>query len=100
MVTVSALDAQGRFVPVAGNEVRFALSGPGKIIGVGNGDPSCHEPDKFPEKEPWKRSLFNGLAQVIVQAGREAGALELRSEADGLEAGVVGMKLQPSHPAA
>jgi beta-galactosidase len=23
------------------------LSGPGKILGVGNGDPSCHEPDQF-----------------------------------------------------
>jgi beta-galactosidase len=25
--------------------IQFELSGPGKILGVGNGDPSCHEPD-------------------------------------------------------
>jgi beta-galactosidase len=40
-------DAQGRRVPVATNLVHFELSGPGKMIGVGNGDPSSHEPDVF-----------------------------------------------------
>ncbi len=32
----------------------------------------------------WKRSAFNGLAQVIVQAGKEAGTLHLTAQADGL----------------
>lgn len=50
--TVSALDAQGRFVPVAQNLIQFELHGPGKIIGVGNGDPSCHEPDVFAPQIP------------------------------------------------
>ncbi len=45
LFTVSVKDAQGRVVPTASNLVHFALNGPGKIIGVGNGDPSCHEPD-------------------------------------------------------
>ena len=45
VVTVSVLDAAGRPVPVASHLVHFAVSGPGKIIGVGNGDPSCLEPD-------------------------------------------------------
>jgi len=45
--TVAAIDAQGRVVPVAVDLIRFELSGPGKIIGVGNGDPSCHEPDVY-----------------------------------------------------
>ena len=47
VVTVSVTDAQGRVVPVAGNAIAFSLDGPGRIIGVGNGDPSCHEPDVF-----------------------------------------------------
>ena len=47
MVTVSVTDAQGRMVPLAGNRVSFELEGPGRIIGVGNGDPSCHEPDVY-----------------------------------------------------
>jgi len=45
--TVAVTDAQGRVVPTAENKIRFDLSGPGKILGVGNGDPSCHEPDTF-----------------------------------------------------
>ncbi|MGH8169033.1 MAG: hypothetical protein ACRETJ_00660, partial [Steroidobacteraceae bacterium] len=42
--------------------------------GVGNGDPNCQQSDQQPQ-----RSLFNGLAQLIVQAGREPG--EIRIEA-------------------
>jgi beta-galactosidase len=45
--TVSAVDAQGREVPTAQNKIHFALDGAGKILGVGNGDPSCHEPDVY-----------------------------------------------------
>ncbi len=47
MFTVSALDAQGCVVPVAMNKINFSIEGAGKIIGVGNGDPGCHEPDVF-----------------------------------------------------
>ena len=52
--TVSATDAQGRMVPVAANKINFALIGAGKILGVGNGDPSCHEPDTFISESPIK----------------------------------------------
>jgi beta-galactosidase len=44
--TVEARDAQGRFVPTANLPVRFAIAG-GTLLGVGNGDPSSHEPDRF-----------------------------------------------------
>ncbi len=46
--TVATIDAQGRFVPTADNKVEFAVTN-GRILGVGNGDPSCHEPDTMPE---------------------------------------------------
>lgn len=49
VVTVEMRDADGRFVPTANQKVHFALSGPGRILGVGNGDPSCLEPDVFVE---------------------------------------------------
>lgn len=47
VITVEVSDSAGRIVPTAGNEITFDLQGPGKIIGVGNGDPSSHEPDRF-----------------------------------------------------
>jgi beta-galactosidase len=45
IITVAITDAQGRVVPTADNSVSFELAGPGKIIGVGNGDPISHEFD-------------------------------------------------------
>jgi beta-galactosidase len=60
VVTVSVTDAQGRVVPVAGNKINFALEGAGKILGVGNGDPSCHEPDTFIAQPPVKDIPVNG----------------------------------------
>ncbi len=84
---VSILDAQGRPVPTAGNEVRFKVKGPGEIIGVGNGDPSSHEADKAE-----KRSAFNGICMVIIQATKKPGVIKLTAESPGLEKAVVEIK--------
>ena len=40
-----------------------------------------------PSAPPWSRSLFNGLAQIIVQSTRDAGEIKLTATADGLEPG-------------
>ena len=84
-VTIEVQDAQGRMVPTAGNKLTFKLSGVGKIIGVGNGDPGCHEADKPDSPEAATRSAFNGLCLAIVQATKNAGTIELEVFADGLE---------------
>jgi beta-galactosidase len=55
--TVAALDTQGRLAPLAQNKIDFAISGAGRIIGVGNGDPACHEPDTF---VPARRTIAVG----------------------------------------
>jgi beta-galactosidase len=47
VVTVQINDSEGRLVPTASNEIQFDISGPVKIIGIGNGNPSSHEPDKY-----------------------------------------------------
>ena len=60
VITVSARDAQGRIVPDASNPVDFALEGPGRILGVGNGDPSCHEPDAFVPRWPVRSVAIEG----------------------------------------
>jgi beta-galactosidase len=98
--TVLASDAQGRTVPLAQNKIAFAIEGAGKIIGVGNGDPACHEPDTFAaEAAPqWSRSLFNGLAQIIVQSTRDAGEIKLTATADGLTPATTVVKTQPCAP--
>lgn len=47
VVTVRVEDLRGRTVPTADNEIVFAVKGPGKIIGIGNGDPASHEPEQY-----------------------------------------------------
>jgi len=46
LVTARIVDSAGRVVPVADNEITFSIGDSARIIGVGNGDPSSHEPDK------------------------------------------------------
>jgi beta-galactosidase len=75
ILTVSAVDSQGRAVPTADVLVDFKVTGEGALIGVGNGDPNCQESDKEP-----RRSLFSGLAQVIVQSTKTAGTIEIVAE--------------------
>jgi beta-galactosidase len=84
VVAVTAIDDEGREVPVADNLIRFELKGMGKIIGVGNGDPSSHESDKYLVGQ-YQRRLFNGKCQIIVQSLKEAGPLELKATSDGLK---------------
>ncbi|MGA9778278.1 MAG: sugar-binding domain-containing protein [Verrucomicrobiia bacterium] len=59
VITVSVRDEQNRIVAVATNLVEFDLEGPGKILGVGNGDPSCHEPDIYLPKWPSQTVAIN-----------------------------------------
>lgn len=78
-VTVEVLDSKGRHVPTADNMIEFAITGPAKIIGLGNGDPNSHELEKGN-----KRSLFNGLAQVIIQATEGSGEVTLTANSAGM----------------
>src|SRR4029077_18217525 len=43
--TVEIQDEQGRVLPITDQEVTFNVTGSGKLIGVGNGDPTDHESD-------------------------------------------------------
>ena len=78
ILKVEALDKLGRPVPTANNLIGFKVSGEGALIGVGNGDPNCQESDKEP-----KRSLFNGLAQLIVQSTGRPGEIRIGAAKEG-----------------
>lgn len=60
IITVGAMDANDRVVQVATNLVQFELEGPGRILGVGNGDPSCHEPDVYISQQPVRSVPVDG----------------------------------------
>jgi len=46
VVRVSVVDREGRVVPTANQRIKFEVSGPVRLIGMGNGDPGSHEADK------------------------------------------------------
>jgi beta-galactosidase len=85
VINVAIVDAQGRLVPAADNKVAWVVVGPGSVIGVGNGDPSCHEPDRASD-----RSAFNGNCMAIMQSKRaEAGTITVTVTSAGLESATV-----------
>lgn len=86
-LNVRVVDSKGLMVPTAGNMLTFTVDGPGKVIGVGNGDPSCHEPDKGNQ-----RSAFMGLAAAFVQTGRKAGEVRVKVTSEKLEAGEITLR--------
>ena len=86
VINITAVDKQGHEVPDANNLIKFSISGNAKIIGVGNGDPSSHEPDKIFDGV-WQRNLFNGKCQVIVQSGKTESTIRFEAKSDGLYTG-------------
>ena len=91
-VTIAAVDAKGRVVPGAAPMVTFKVEGPGKLLGLGNGDPNCHEPETGPD-----HSLFHGLGQAIVRSDTGgSGDLLLHASAPGLKEAVAKMTLSVS----
>jgi beta-galactosidase len=78
-ITASVVDDQNRPVPTADNLIHFEVTGAGRVLGVGNGDPSSHESDKATH-----RRLFNGLALVLVQSLEKPGTIILTASSDTL----------------
>ena len=61
------------------------------LIGVGNGDPSSHEPDKAD-----KRRAFNGLCMAIVQSRGGPGAITIAAESPGLRSATCVVGARPA----
>lgn len=80
MFAIEVHDAKGRVVPVTENEIAFKVSGEGRLIGTGNGDPTDQAPDKGSS-----RKAFGGFCVAIVQSTKNAGTVTLEATSSGLE---------------
>jgi beta-galactosidase len=79
-VTVTVADKDGLMVPRSHNLVKFSISGPGDVVGVGNGDAASHEP-----YQAMQRKAFNGLCLAIIRSKTgESGKITLKAESEGL----------------
>jgi beta-galactosidase len=79
MFAVEVRDAQDRVVPITDNIVTFRVSGEGKLIGVGNGDPTNQESDKGTS-----RKAFSGFCMALVQSTKTAGSITVEASSPGL----------------
>jgi beta-galactosidase len=79
MFAVEVQDANGRPVPVTDNLVSFRITGPAKLIGVGNGDPTDQSPDKGTS-----RKAFSGYCMALVQTEKKPGAITIEATSPGL----------------
>lgn len=94
VVACEVVDAQGRVMPIADDQITFTASEDGRILGVGSGDPSTHEPD-----DTNMRRAFNGLCQVLVQSRRGiAGTITLTAAAPGLLPAVLEIEAATCEP--
>lgn len=91
MLAVQVQDTQGRIVPITDNRVTFSISGSGKLIGVGNGDPTDQDSDKGAS-----RKAFSGLCMGIVQSSKSAGSIRVEVTSPGLKAASATITAKPS----
>lgn len=79
-VTLRIVDKDGNLCPNEGTLVKFKVNGAGTYRASANGDPTCLDLFHLP-----RMHAFNGMLTVIVQAGEQAGTLELQASAGGLK---------------
>ena len=87
-VTVEVVDKDGNLCPWAENEVLFSLEGSATIAGVDNGSPFSLE--RFKDN---RRKAFFGKCLVVVQAGNEAGTINLKAKSIGPESAEVKIQM-------
>jgi beta-galactosidase len=93
-ISLSLVDKKGNVVPTDSRKVRFSISGPARLVGFCNGDPTDHTcmQDK-------KQRFFNGLIIAIVRGIRgKAGTAEVTVKADRLPEVTIPVKVASGSP--
>ena len=68
LVRATVVDKEGHHVVNSVVNITFAVvSGPGRVVAAGNGDPASHEPNRA----PW-HTAYHGLVRGIVQVSLDA----------------------------
>lgn len=83
-VTVELADAKGNINPLAENLVKFEVSGPGTIAGVGNANPESLESYQEPQRKAW-----HGKCLVIIKSGKSRGQIKLKASAKNMKSASV-----------
>ena len=89
-VTLRIVDKDGNLCPTDGRLVNFRVKGAGTYRASANGDPTCLDLFHLP-----RMHVFNGMLTIILQAGEEAGTLELQATAEGVQSGSIRINVKP-----
>jgi beta-galactosidase len=76
---VEAVDKEGNVCPLANNKIEISVTGPGRIAGVGNGNPQSFDPFQANYV-----NLFYGKAMIIVGSGLQKGEVRVTAASTGL----------------
>lgn len=87
-ITATIVDDKGIVCANADNLIKFAVTDAGKIIGVDNGNIISHEDYLSPE-----RSAYKGKAIAIIKAAKNAGKIEIKALAEGLEGAAISIDI-------
>ena len=89
-------DKKKRFVPTACNDLTITVSGPVRILGVGNGDPAYQATERPADADArtYQVKAFNGLAQVLLQSTGEVGEATMTVVSENLPETSCVLKLQ------
>ncbi len=80
-VEISAIDRDGHPVWNANNRVQVTVEGPGRLVGLDNGDSTDYDSYKGDN-----RRLFSGKLLAVIAATLEVGAITVRAASRGLQA--------------
>jgi hypothetical protein len=89
-VEFRVVDAQGVRVPDAAQEVKFTPEGPGRLLGIENGDLNSSATGK-----DGARNAYHGHGLAILQSTHEPGKVRLTAVADGLKEASVEIESRP-----
>lgn len=90
IVRATPTDAEGTRIPSANDLISFAISGPGMIAAVDNGDNASHELFQADE-----RRAFRGECVAFVKAAAASGKITLTATAPGLKDGTISFTASP-----
>lgn len=90
-VEIATEDSQGNPVENATNRVRVNVTGPGRLIGLDNGDSTDYD-----QYKGISRRLFSGKLMAMIAAATVPGRIQIEVNSKGLETAVLELEAQPA----
>lgn len=82
LLTATVVDTEGHRLPQSKDMLHFKVTGPGILLGLGNGDPADHSAEG--RNGPSARRAYGGLVRAIIQSTRAVGEIKVTVSGAGL----------------